>query len=87
MKVNIFLAILFAAVTSFTALHEVEHIHDSDGESCLIAHVNNLTPVDVISSPKTLKNIHFEAIKHTEQSTKLYCKQRSNQNRAPPSLS
>ena len=87
MKINVFLAILFTIVASFTALHEVEHIHDGDGESCLISHVNNLTPADTITKIEIVEIIHFEKIQHKTQDIKLHFKQRSNQNRAPPSLS
>ncbi len=87
MKINIFLAILFSIVTTFTALHEVEHIQDNDGESCLIVHVNNLTPADTITNPEIVQTIHFEKIQYNTLAIKLHFKQRSNQNRAPPSLS
>lgn len=90
MKHNIFLAILFAIVTTFTALHGVEHIEHNenhDSASCYMCHVNGLESPDVISKPEFIEVIHFEKIKYTSLVFQLNFKIRSNQNRAPPILS
>ena len=60
MKSNIFLAILFAIVTTFTSLHGVEHIEHNenhDSASCLVCHVNGLESPDVISKSEFIQII------------------------------
>ena len=90
MKSNIFLAILFAIVTTFTSLHGVEHIEHNenhDSASCLVCHVNGLESPDVISKSEFIQIIHFDKIKYTSLAFDLHFKEKSNQNRAPPVLS
>jgi len=88
MKLNILLSILFAIVTSFAAIHEVEHIKHNDGSSCLICTVNqNLVSDDAVLSISNVELFHFEAISHTAPISYLHIQINSNQNRAPPELS
>lgn len=88
MKLNIFLSILFAIVTSFAAIHEVEHIKHNDSSSCLICTINsNLVSGDAIHLTSDIEIVHFEAIAHNAPLSYLHIQTYSNQNRAPPTLS
>jgi len=88
MKLNILLSILFAIVTSFAAIHEVEHIKHNDGSSCLICTVNhNLVSDDAITSVYDVELFHFGAIAHIAPISYIHTQAKSNQSRAPPKLS
>lgn len=88
MKLNILLSILFAIVTSFAAIHEVEHIVHNDSGSCLICTVNhNLVSDDAVVAVSDVELFHFEVIPHTAPISYIHTQTKSNQNRAPPSLS
>jgi hypothetical protein len=88
MKLNVLLSILFALVTTFSAIHEVEHIAHDDDSSCLVCHVNNnLASADIINKPEIVEIVHFEKIAQNNLTTNLHFKERNNQNRAPPSIS
>lgn len=88
MKFNILLSILFAIVTSFAAIHEVKHIEHNDGSTCLICTVNsNLVSADAVSFVQDVELSHFEAIAHAAPVTYFHVETKSNQNRAPPSIS
>ncbi|ABB43334.1 hypothetical protein Suden_0053 [Sulfurimonas denitrificans DSM 1251] len=88
MKLNILLSILFAIVTSFAAIHEVEHIVHNDSASCLVCTINhNLVSDDAVISLSDVELFHFEAIAHNAPISYFYIQTNSNQNRAPPKLS
>lgn len=88
MKLNILLSILFAIVTSFTAIHEVEHIVHNDSSSCLICSINqNIVSDDAVASVHDVELFHFEAIPHVVAISYIHTQTKSNQNRAPPKLS
>lgn len=88
MKLNVFLSILFAIVTSFAAIHEVEHIEHNDSSTCLVCTVNhNLVSDDAVKFTSDVEIFHFEAIAHKAPLSYLHIETHSNQNRAPPSLS
>ncbi|MBW6488356.1 hypothetical protein [Sulfurimonas sp.] len=88
MKFNVLLCILFAIVTSFTAIHEVKHIQHNDSSTCLICTVNNnLVSGDAVKLVSDVEIFHFENIAQNNQITYLYVKANSNQTRAPPSIS
>lgn len=90
MKFNVLLAFIFAIVTSFTALHELEHIghdHYDDKSECLIFHMSGLETVDLFPQPVITTLFHFDKIQSENLAVKLYYKEKNNQNRAPPSLS
>lgn len=88
MKLNVLLSILFAIVTTFTAIHEVEHIAHDDSSSCLVCHVNNnLASADVIDKPEAIEIVRFEKIAQNYQISNLHVKNKSNLSRAPPSIS
>ncbi len=88
MKFNVLLSILFAIVTSFTAIHEVEHIQHNDSSSCLICTLNhNLVSDDAIKFTSDVELFHFEEIFHKAPISHIHIETYSNQNRAPPVLS
>lgn len=88
MKFNVLLSILFAIVTSFAAIHEVEHIEHNDASSCLVCTVNNnLVSDDAVKFASDVEIFHFEAIAHKAPVSYLHIETHSNQNRAPPKLS
>lgn len=88
MKLNILLSILFAIVTSFSAIHEVEHIVHNDSASCLICTVNhNLVSDDAVLYVSNIELFHFEAIPSVTAISYTHTQAKSNQNRAPPKLS
>ncbi|OHD88060.1 MAG: hypothetical protein A2Y52_00470 [Sulfuricurvum sp. RIFCSPLOWO2_02_43_6] len=85
MKLNVLLSILFAIVTSFAAVHEVEHIQHNDGSTCLVCTVNhNLLSADAVKLVSNIEISHFEKILQNNPISYLYLKTNSNQNRAPP---
>ncbi|TKI70921.1 hypothetical protein FCU45_00590 [Sulfurimonas crateris] len=88
MKFNVLLCIIFAIVTSFAAIHEVEHIEHNDASTCLVCTVNNnLVSDDAIKFASDIEIFHFEAIAHKAPISYLHIESYSNQNRAPPALS
>jgi hypothetical protein len=88
MKLNVLLSILFAIVTSFAAIHEVEHIEHNDASSCLVCTVNNnLVSADTIQLEADVEILHFEKIVQESSLLCLYRKINFNQNRAPPKIS
>ncbi len=88
MKFNVLLSILFAIVTSFAAIHEVEHIEHNDSSTCLVCTVNhNLVSDDAVKFASDVEILHFEAIAHKAPISHLHIETLSNRNRAPPSIS
>lgn len=85
MKLNILLSILFAIVTSFAVIHEVEHIVHDDSTTCLVCTVNHsLVSADAVKFVSDVEIFHFEAIVHKAPVSYLHIQTNSNQNRAPP---
>lgn len=88
MKLNLFLSILFAIVTSFAAIHEVKHIEHNDASSCLVCTVNNnLVSADAVTFASDIEIFHFEAVTQANETSYNDRKINFNQNRAPPRLS
>ncbi|QFR42429.1 MULTISPECIES: hypothetical protein [Sulfurimonas] len=86
MKLNILISLLFAVVTSFAAVHEVEHIQHNDSASCLICTVSqNLISDDSVQLLTDIELFHFEKITQNNLLSYIFTKINSNQNRAPPS--
>jgi len=85
MKLKLFISILFIIATSFTALHEIEHIKNHDSSSCQVCIVDDhLTSADVIDKFKEIDIFHFnEKISHNLVSHFKH-KNHSYQTRAPP---
>jgi hypothetical protein len=88
MKFNVLLSILFAIVTSFAAIHEVEHIEHNDSSTCLVCTVNsNLVSADAVKFASDVELLHFEKILQNAPVSYLHVRTYSNQNRAPPKIS
>jgi hypothetical protein len=88
MKFNLLLSILFAIVTSFAAIHEVEHIQHNDSSSCLVCTVNNnLVSADAVQFTADVEIFHFQEIIQESSTSYSYRKINFNQNRAPPKIS
>jgi hypothetical protein len=88
MKFNLLLSILFAIVTSFAAIHEVEHIQHNDSSSCLVCTVNNnLVSADAVQFTADVEIFHFQKIVQESSTSYSYRKINFNQNRAPPKIS
>lgn len=88
MKLNVLLSILFAIVTSFAAIHEVEHISHNDSSTCLVCTVNhNLVSADAITFTSDIEIVRFEKIPQNSSISYIHVRTSSNQNRAPPKIS
>ncbi|MCF6339549.1 MAG: hypothetical protein L3J10_02195 [Sulfurimonas sp.] len=88
MKLKMLLSILFLIVTTFSAIHEIEHIAHNDSSSCLICHVNdNLALDDIQDKFKNIEIFYFEKNSYSNQVLSLHIKKYTDQNQAPPSLS
>jgi len=88
MKYSILISILFAIVTTFSAIHEVNHVYTQDTTECLVCVVDhNLVSADTIDSFKYLETLHFDKITPVVFISNFYNKKFTDQNRAPPSLS
>lgn len=88
MKFRILLSIFFLILTTFAAIHKVEHIIHDDNSLCLICHVNdNLASADIIDTNKDIETFYFEKISDNNKVSNLHIKKYTDQDRAPPSLS
>ncbi len=88
MKLKMLLSMLFLIVTTFSAVHEIEHIAHDDSSSCLVCHVNdNLVLADSIDKSKNIENFYFKIFLSNAQVLNPHIKKYTNQNQAPPSLS
>ncbi len=87
MKLNIILSILFAIVTTFVSIHEVEHIV-SDDESCLVCTLNNnLVSADISQNHEYIEFIHFANVIKKAPLLHSYFQEKNNSCRAPPFIS
>jgi len=88
MKLRVILSIFFLIITTFTSVHEVEHIKHSGDSPCLVCHIgDNLSYDDTIEKVKKVEVINSEKIVQYSQVLNLHVINRSNRNRAPPVLS
>ncbi|QOY52175.1 hypothetical protein [Candidatus Sulfurimonas baltica] len=88
MKIRALLSILFVIATTFSVIHEVEHIMHTDGYTCEVCIVDNhLVSADIISKTQYIEISHFEKISQKNLLSTLHVKATSNQNRAPPFIS
>jgi len=85
MKLKVLLSLFFIIVTTFSAVHALEHITHDDDSACLTYHVNdNLGLVDIVDEAKDVEFLHFDYISHNSSISNLHEKDKSNPNRAPP---
>ena len=89
MKLRVLISLLFIVATTFTAVHELEHIDDEHGAStCLVCTVSQ----NLVSADNPPKVFDFELIYTKEivvyvDSFTLYIKKTDNHSNAPPHLS
>ncbi|MCF6331441.1 MAG: hypothetical protein L3I99_07875 [Sulfurimonas sp.] len=86
MKLKLFISLLFIITTTLSATHKTEHINDHhESSSCLIYIVNdNLVASDIIDELKDVSFTIDSKILPQSSELKLYTKNLTNQNRAPP---
>jgi len=88
MKFKALLSILFVIATTFTAIHEVNHIYNQDTIDCVMCIASkNLASADIVDFAIDFDVIHFDKILQSRNLPSLYNKKFANQNRAPPKLS
>ena len=88
MRLNIFLSVIFAVVTSFAAIHEVKHITHDDSSTCLVCTVNNnLVSADAVTLGCDVEIFRFEKILQNNPVSYTYKRIDQNRNRAPPKIS
>jgi len=88
MKYNLLLSVLFTIVSIFTAIHEVNHIHNQDTADCVMCLIDdNLVSADLIDKIDNTEILHFEKIVFSSFILNTHNKKSTNQNRAPPKLS
>lgn len=88
MKFKALLSILFVIATSFSAIHEINHIYNQDTVDCELCQVNdNLVFADIIDKVIDVEIFHFNKIVKNDFIETLYSKKSTNQTRAPPHIS
>jgi hypothetical protein len=89
MKLKILLSILFAIVTTFTAMHQAEHVKQhTDSSACLVCTINNnIVSGDAVVFLDSVKTVKFEKITQENLLSYSHQKTNSNQSRAPPKIS
>jgi hypothetical protein len=89
MKLRVIVSILFIIITTFTAIHEIEHIGgEHDSSTCQICMLNDhLASVDIVDTFKSIEFIKFDKITFRNITYNYHKKIHTNQNRAPPSIS
>lgn len=85
MKLKIIFSLLFFIATTFTAIHEVEHIISDEASSCLVCTINhNLVSADVIDLTQSVEIVHFDKITKENFIFALDTELLTNPSRAPP---
>jgi len=85
MKLKLFISILFIIATTFTALHEIEHVKNHDSSTCQVCIVDDhLTSADLVDSFKEISTFNFEKISSQNIVSNFNHKNHSYQTRAPP---
>ena len=85
MKTRFLLSLLFIIATTFSALHELEHVHAHDSSTCMVCVVDDHTSsYDVIDGffHETVYLDH--EIKKRQRVLEFHSKLFSNQANAPP---
>ena len=88
MKLRVLISILFIIATTFTALHEIEHIAgEHDSSSCQVCVVDDHSvSADIINTHTKISTFSFDAIT-TNQLFKTHTKKTTNHSNAPPKIS
>lgn len=85
MKFRLILSLLFIIATTFTALHEIEHVKHHNGSTCQICALDDhQVSGDIIIDFKDIEFYSFEQITSPILISYQEIKQTTNQSRAPP---
>jgi len=89
MKLRALISILFIIATTFTALHEIEHITgEHDSSSCQVCVVDDHSvSADIIVEYTDITLFSFNDISSLNQQTNTHTKQDTNHSNAPPKIS
>jgi len=88
MKLRLIISILFILATTFTALHEIEHVKNHDSFTCQICIVDDhTTSADVVDTFEELVFFSFNKISSQHSVSYFNNKNHSYQTRAPPKIS
>jgi len=89
MKLRVLLSLLFIIVSTFSAVHELEHIEDQhSGSSCLVCTLaHNLVSPDNDFDLLSLELEYEKEIQSTHGSSNIDSKKNDNHSHAPPRLS
>ena len=89
MKLRVLISLLFIVATTFTAVHELEHIDDEHGAStCLVCTVSqNLVSADNNTEFINIELVYTKEIETSVERCTLHFKKTDNHSNAPPFLS
>ncbi len=89
MKLRVLISILFIIATTFTALHEIEHVTgEHDSASCQICVVDDhLVSADIADEYINITIFSFDAISSVNQYSNTHTKKSTNHSNAPPKIS
>jgi len=88
MKFKLFVALIFTIATTFTALHEIEHVENHDSSTCQVCIVDNHSvSLDVIDDFKDVELYKYDFFQSKSLTSKLHINIKSNHSRAPPLIS
>lgn len=86
MKLRVLVSILFIIATTFTALHEIEHISgEHDSSTCQVCIVDNHSvSADIIDEYIHITTCSFDNISSLNQQVNTHTKKNTNHSNAPP---
>ncbi len=89
MKLRVLISILFIIATTFTALHEIEHISgEHDSSSCQICVVDDHSvSCDITDEYINITLFSFDNISSLNQHSNTHTKKTTNHSNAPPKIS
>jgi hypothetical protein len=88
MKLRLILSVFFIIATTFTALHEIEHVKNHNSSTCQVCIVDHHSVSgDIIVDFKDIELFSFEQISPQIQILNFQTKQTTYKSRAPPQIS
>ncbi len=89
MKLRVLISILFIIATTFTALHEIEHITgEHDSASCQVCAVDDHSvSADITDEQTPITLFSFDDITSLNRQTTTHPKKETNHSNAPPQIS
>jgi len=88
MKLKVLISILFIVATTFTAIHELEHIEHHDSSTCQVCIVDDHSvSADIVDDFKELEILNSAKLIPTNVISYIHIKRYANSSRAPPKLS